>query len=203
MILAIGTAHRACSLALIQNGCVAARVHDIIGRGHAEKLVPMIADLVGGNAIAHIAVEVGPGSFTGIRVGIAAAKALAFAWGVPVNGFLSTEVLAARAASELARDSRIAVVLDGGRGEVFLQYFTGTSPIGDIRAVPAASVAIDAEATIGTGVPLIMLPAGVRNLGAHIPDAADVRLLVPGRLSTRDATPVYVRPPDAKPPAAR
>jgi hypothetical protein len=48
-----------------------------------------------------------------------------------------------------------------------------------------------------------MLPAGVRNLGAHIPDATDVRLLPADQLSARDATPVYVRPPDAKPPAAR
>jgi len=78
MILAFDTSSAACTAALFNDaGACLARRDEQIGRGHSERLVPMLAELLEGRAAAHILVGVGPGSFTGIRVGIAAAHGLA------------------------------------------------------------------------------------------------------------------------------
>ncbi len=83
----------------------------------------MIAELPDGGRADAILVDVGPGSFTGIRVGIAAARGLALGWGVPVSGYSSLPLIAAAAfAADPALD-RLAVVLEGGHGEVFMQPF--------------------------------------------------------------------------------
>ena len=77
-------------------GCLA-RADEVIGRGHAERLVPMIDELMAGRAATRIIVGVGPGSFTGIRVAIAAAHGLAIGWGAPLTGMSSLALLAAGA----------------------------------------------------------------------------------------------------------
>src|ERR1700712_731470 len=108
--LVIETATAACSVALIEDGRVVAPMHEIVGRGHAERLVPMIAELPRGGRADAILVDVGPGSFTGIRVGIAAARGLGLGWGIPVHGYSSLALIAAAAfAADPALD-RLAVV---------------------------------------------------------------------------------------------
>src|SRR3546814_8204244 len=69
LTLVIDTATAACSVALIDDGRAVADRHEIVGRGHAERLLPMIAELPGGGRADEILVDVGPGSFTGTRVG--------------------------------------------------------------------------------------------------------------------------------------
>jgi tRNA threonylcarbamoyl adenosine modification protein YeaZ len=188
MRLVIETAFDACSVALLDGDRVAASAHEEIGRGHAERLVPMIAEALAAAGVSRadaISVDVGPGSFTGIRIGIAAARALGLAWGCPVSGYASTAAVAARAFAEATASGRVAVVLDAARGEVFLQYFTVGGPNGDAvavlpEAVPADVVRIGRAKALG--------------LTGPSPRAADAALWsadLPPR-------PIYVRPPDAK-----
>ena len=72
-----------------------AAAHEVVGRGHAERLVPMIASLPGEGRATRILVDVGPGSFTGVRVGLAAALGLSIGWGAEVGGYSSLALLAA------------------------------------------------------------------------------------------------------------
>ncbi|MBU6164837.1 MAG: tRNA (adenosine(37)-N6)-threonylcarbamoyltransferase complex dimerization subunit type 1 TsaB [Alphaproteobacteria bacterium] len=116
--LAISTSSPALSIALVDGPKVLARHHDVIGRGHAEALVPRVAALLAGRRPDRILVDVGPGSYTGIRIGIAAARALGLAWGVPVHGLSALALVAAQA---FASDPALACVwalIDAGRGQV-------------------------------------------------------------------------------------
>src|ERR1044072_1277283 len=84
MLLIIDSATAACSAALIDpEGALIEERHERVGRGHAARLLPMIAELLDGRVPAAILVDCGPGSFTGVRVGLAAAHGLAIGWGVP------------------------------------------------------------------------------------------------------------------------
>jgi tRNA threonylcarbamoyladenosine biosynthesis protein TsaB len=144
--LVIDTATAACSVALLEGGAVIARAHETVGRGHAERLLPMIAELPGGGRAEHILVDVGPGSFTGIRVGIAAARGLAFGWRTSVAGYSSLALIAA-AAFEHDGTPELAVVLEGGHGEVFMQGFIAP-PTGPMAATDAL-VSLRPEAALG------------------------------------------------------
>ena len=93
--LVIETATSACSVALFDDDALVVYDAAVVGRGHAERLMPMIAALPNGGRADRIWVDCGPGSFTGIRVGIAAARGLGFGWGVPVQGFSSMALIAA------------------------------------------------------------------------------------------------------------
>jgi tRNA threonylcarbamoyladenosine biosynthesis protein TsaB len=178
--LVIETATSACSVALIEDGAVIASDLTIVGRGHAERLMPMIAALPGGGRADEIWVDCGPGSFTGIRVGIAAARGLGFGWGVPVHGFSSMMLIAA---DWFARHdgAAVTVVIEGGHGEVFVQPFA-TNPLRETAAL--ISIARDAAVISG--------PCA----GDTPPDARRAGLLAGARLPV---TPIYGRIPDAKP----
>src|SRR5687768_14977914 len=120
MLLAIDTATAACSVALIERGEIVDERHETVGRGHAERLVPMLDEMLRERRPTAIAVDCGPGSFTGVRVGLAAAHGLAIGWDVPVIGFSSLALLAASCGAAEA-----AVALHGGHGEIFVQTYAG------------------------------------------------------------------------------
>ncbi|WP_242416986.1 tRNA (adenosine(37)-N6)-threonylcarbamoyltransferase complex dimerization subunit type 1 TsaB [Sphingomonas panni] len=198
--LVIETATAACSVALIEDGAVIARDHVVVGRGHAERLVPMIAALPDEGRADAILVDCGPGSFTGVRVGLAAARGLGIGWGVPVSGYSSLALIAAAALAEQPGDAVVAV-LDGGHGEVFQQGFDGAL-IADGPAVsrkPADAVAaLDGRRVVGQGLARLRtvddgLPACDR-----LPDAADA-VLLPMAQATLPPAPLYGRAPDAVP----
>ncbi|WP_445193463.1 tRNA (adenosine(37)-N6)-threonylcarbamoyltransferase complex dimerization subunit type 1 TsaB [Sphingomonas sp. Tas61C01] len=198
--LVIDTATAACSIALIEDGAVVARAHQVVGRGHAERLVPMIAALPDGGRADRILVDVGPGSFTGLRVGIAAARGLALGWDADVAGFSSLALIAARGFADRPTDD-LAVVIEGGHGEVFMQSFApGPAPIADLASLrpEAAVLAIDGRPAIGNGLRWIQAIHPAQELRDALPDAADVVLLPPA-LCALPPRPIYGRAPDAKP----
>ncbi len=122
MRLVIETAGTACSVALFDHDTLVAAHHELVGRGHAERLIPMIAALPGGGQADAVLVDCGPGSFTGVRVGIAAARGLAIGWGAAVSGYSSLALLATDyfAAQE---DATVTIAIPGGHGELFVQSF--------------------------------------------------------------------------------
>ena len=121
-LLGFDTATAACSAALWAGGAVAAGRRVETGGRHAESLVPMLREVAaeGGTTLAAIdrfAVTVGPGSFTGIRIGLATARGLALALERPLIGLSTLEILAA-GVPEAERDGPILAALDAGRGRL-------------------------------------------------------------------------------------
>jgi tRNA threonylcarbamoyl adenosine modification protein YeaZ len=199
--LVIETAAAACSVALIEGGTVIAERHEVVQRGHAERLIPMIAELPGGGRAERILVDCGPGSFTGIRVGIAAARGLALGWNAEAAGFSSLPLAAAAAFAADPALADLAVVLEGGHGEVFMQAFTRQP--GDDAAFAslkpdAALAALGGRVAVGNGVRHLAALDPSLDLREALPRAADALLLRPERTGL-PARPIYGRAPDAKP----
>lgn len=197
MQLAISTATAACSVALLEGEHVIAERHEVVGRGHAERLVSMIQTLPGKGRADLIWVDCGPGSFTGTRVGLAAARALALAWKVEVWG-LST--LALIAAGWPGNAHALGVAVSGGHGELFVQEFA-FAPLRPNRAVvslapPSAGLAITAHFVAGSGAETLVRARGNGESFDMLPHAADARKL-PDALRNFQPQAIYVRAPDA------
>ena len=202
MILTIDTSTPACTAALIGNdGTVHAQRDEIIGRGHAERLVPLIAEMIEGHVPTRIIVGTGPGSFTGLRIGIAAAHGLAIGWEVPLAGMSSLALIAAGAPGE----GPVAVAVAGGHGELFVQQFARTplkvkSDVASLKP-DAAAAAITAPLVVGSGAAALVAARGDGEAMQLLPSAANAMLL-PKALRSLAVTPAYARPPDAQPRAA-
>ncbi len=200
--LVIDTATAACSVALIEDDAILAETHEVVGRGHAERLMPMIAGLPDGGRADTILVDCGPGSFTGVRVGLAAARALGLGWGVPVHGYSS---MAAIAAAVRTGDAAIGVALIGGHGELFVQRYA-TNPVASLGAlqslIPAeAAIAVDDGQVFGSGAAQLVAARGHGRAHDRLPRAADA-LLLPPALARLAPSPIYGRGADAKVSAA-
>ncbi|HEX8467183.1 MAG TPA: tRNA (adenosine(37)-N6)-threonylcarbamoyltransferase complex dimerization subunit type 1 TsaB [Allosphingosinicella sp.] len=199
MILVIDTATAACSVALLDGEGLVDERHERVGRGHAERLVPMIETLLAGRRPGSILVDCGPGSFTGVRVGLAAAHGLAIGWGVPLAGYSS---MAAVAAAEGRGGGEIAVALEGGHGQLFVQTFGEDMmrPLDTLRSLPPerAAEAIRAHRVAGSGALALVAARGSGEAIDALPRAADARLLPPA-LRSLPPRPIYGRAPDAKP----
>jgi tRNA threonylcarbamoyladenosine biosynthesis protein TsaB len=204
-ILAIETASVTCSIALIEDGRFVAERHELAGRGHAERLVPMIADLPGGGRADRILVDCGPGSFTGIRVGLAAARGLGLGWGAEVHGFSSLSLIAGAAFFAEPALATVSVALIGGHGELFVQRFApaplrAIGPLASLAPMDAARAAGD-DVVAGSGAAQLAEARGdgdARDVPAR---AADI-LLLPDALTALPPAPIYGRAPDAKPATA-
>lgn len=202
MLLVIDTSTAACTAALFDEAgaCLASR-DEMIGRGHAERLMPMVADMMAGRQASHVIVGVGPGSFTGIRVGIAAAHGLAIGWDAKVSGLSSLALLAAG----VEADGIVTAVMDGGHGELFVQSFNGRTlrPASDLlNLLPsAAAAATDADLIVG---PAAQKLVDARGWGTAVPGwpMAENLTRLPDALRTLPSKPIYGRAPDAKAKAA-
>lgn len=204
-MLAIETASEACSVALFEGGQLVVHDHRVLGRGHAEALVPMIGALPDKGRADRILVSLGPGSFTGVRIGLAAARALGFAWGAEVLGYPTLALVAAQAQA-LHPAAQVTVCMNGGHGEWFVQdYGADGLPHGAVASLtPDAARARSSSATIGgnRATELAAVLGGERTAASLLPDAAAVPLL-PATLLTAALAPIYGRGADATPMAAR
>lgn len=216
-ILALDTALAACSVCVAEAGAREPLVAEtvLMERGHAEALMPMVervmAAVPGGFAsLERIAVTIGPGSFTGLRVGIAAARGIALAQGIPAVGVTTLSAFASPAIA--ARDGRIvAAAVDARNGQVYVQVFGAG---GRTLVSPRVATLRDAVRLIGSG-PVTLTGSGAPNL---LPEARSAGLdaVVAEPLAAPDihwvarlglaaqpevarAAPLYIKPPDAQP----
>ena len=198
-ILAIETASEACSVALFEGGVLLDRRHETIGRGHAERLIPMIAELPDRGKADEIRVSLGPGSFTGTRIGLAAARALGIAWNAQVRGYPTLALVAAVVRADRGA-TPVDVAMTGGHGEFYIQPFDADGlPLAPHASLPPAEAATISTAPVIAGTRAIAL-AEVRGSGDAMeiwPDAA-LALTIPDALLIADLSPIYGRPPDAK-----
>jgi tRNA threonylcarbamoyl adenosine modification protein YeaZ len=188
-------------------------------RGHAEALFPMVEAVMaeagcGFDALSAIAVTIGPGSFTGVRAGLAAARGFALAAKVPMIGVGSLEVMALKAVREHSGAEaygEFAIVHDARRDEAYVQYFAADAqPISDPQILPLGRIASELpdsiDAAYGSGAALLAehMNATGRTIRATLhdllPDAATLAAIASNRPpSAQPPRPLYLRPPDAKP----
>ena len=209
-LLAIDTALEACAVGIV-GGAHDVLNSEVIGRGHAERLMGMIAAAMEEAGLTYgdldrIAVTVGPGSFTGLRVGLAAARGFSLVTGCPVVGIGTLAVFAATA-RRIVGDRPVLAVLDARRGEVFGQAFAADgAPIGPPEVAPPAHFTAGLRpgtVVAGSGADLVAAGTGVTI--AHRRATADIADLVRlGRAApppTAAPPPLCLPPPDAKPQA--
>jgi tRNA threonylcarbamoyladenosine biosynthesis protein TsaB len=199
-LLAMDTSGRACSIAVFVDDILTASRHELIGRGQAERIIPWIAEMLGEARPDHILVGCGPGSFTGVRIGIAAARALGLGWGIPVHGMDSLALIAAAAPGQ----EDMTVAIEAGHGELFVRHYQRNPLIstGFLQSLTPqdAALAHQSALVVGSGAQSL---ADARGFGtAHLGEAdARFALTLPLPLRTFDPRPVYGRLPDAKVPA--
>lgn len=221
-IIALDTALGACSAAVLSSGRVLAEEHEIMLRGHAEALAPMVQRVMRDAGLPFvelhgIAVTIGPGTFTGQRVGLAFARALAVALKIPVSGTTTLEAMAEEALATDAQAQWALVAADAKRDEIYLSAVTadGRMPISPrltpIAGVPAILTALAGDpgrvVLAGTGAAMIqplLDQAGLNSVDSGIrqPKARYVATAANRRPRPEGARPLYLRPPDARLPGA-
>lgn len=219
LILAIDTALDACAVAVLDSETNALRAHEsqTMARGHAEALMPMVERVMQAaalpfTALDRIAVTVGPGSFTGLRVGISAARGLGLAAGKPVVGVTTLSAYAAPYLSESG--GPIISLIDARHDHVYMQVVSSDgAPLIRPRVAPIA----DIFAAVSFGTPRLAgnaarivadrWPTGIASpTSIEQQSAVDITwvawLGVAADPETSIPRPLYLRPPDAKPQVA-
>lgn len=226
-ILALDTTLGACSAAVAVGvgGGGAPRLfsaYEVRQREHAEVIMIMIEKVMADAGLAFdaldaIAATVGPGSFTGVRVGVAAARALALATGRPLIGVTSLEVMAQQALERLDEaPGTLAIAVDARRGEIYQALFTGA---GETLSRPAALTPEQAAAQLPETGTLVLAGGGARLVSEAAeasgrtaeavlpelqPEASKLAEMALDRRPIEGALhPLYLRPPDAKPQAGK
>ncbi len=211
IVLAIDTCLAACSAAVVEGDRVLASASEPMLRGHQERLAPLTREVMRAagldfGAIDRIGVTVGPGSFTGLRVGLAFAKGLALALDRPGVGVGSLDALAAA----LATDGFRAALIDAGRGRLFVQIFEGETAVGAPDSLEIATAAARLAELVQSGDVTLTGPGAALLSGvaprARIIDQPAPSPVVVAKVAARapivPPRPLYLRAPDAKPKAA-
>lgn len=207
IILGLDTCLDACSAAVLEDGRLRATASHPMGRGHQEAIAPLVESVMGQaglrfSGLDRIGVTIGPGSFTGLRVGLAFAKGLGAALSLPVVGVGTLAALAEPLGEDL-----VFAVIDARRGQVYLQAFArGRSLMApDVLAVNTAAARIaelsaGRPATLaGSGAALLAdLMPGARLIPAPACDPAAVARLAGVQINPPVPRPLYLRAPDAR-----
>jgi tRNA threonylcarbamoyl adenosine modification protein YeaZ/ribosomal-protein-alanine acetyltransferase len=215
LILALDTSMAACSVCIYDadRDAVLAQRMALMGRGQAEALAPMVQDAMQEAGVAYsslnrVAVTIGPGTFTGVRIGLAFARGLGVSLGIPVAGFNS---LAAIACNDRSASRPIIVASDARNHEIYLGVYGAD---GEERSPPAVFKLADAKnflpekpvTIIGTGADAVLEGTAnhrhVRSQAGDFPNAANfARLATLMQPTGFPPEPLYLRPPDVKLPA--
>lgn len=208
IVLGLDTCLNACSVAVCEGARVLAWRSETMARGHQERLAPMAQAVMADAGLAfdrleRIGATVGPGSFTGLRVGVAFAKGLASALAVPAVGIGTLEALAAEASGV------VAAAIDARRDQIYLQVFENGAPLmaPDVLSLGTAAARL-AELTqgraltlVGSGAPLLAdVAPGCVSLTPQGCDARQVAQMAAARPAA-PIRPLYLRAPDARLPA--
>lgn len=226
IVLALTTSTPRGGVALASGDEVVARSSYVELRSHAEKLFASIDEIcaragVRREALGAVACDVGPGSFTGVRVGVAAANGIAFALGLPLFGVTSLEAMAVAALATDGRATEVVAAIDAQKGELFLGRFrrcaspnlagSDVQPVGDFAAASRADaerVLLAARESgaivVGVAAHELGIEGVARSDAMDLPDAGLVALVAarrvaarePGVEAARGLAPVYVRAPD-------
>jgi tRNA threonylcarbamoyladenosine biosynthesis protein TsaB len=209
-LLAIDTTLAACSVAVLAGDAAPVILSEVIGRGHAERLAPMAAEAMARAGLAfadldRVGVTVGPGSFTGVRIGVAFARGLGLVTGAETVSVGVLAALAARA-RELAGPVPVLALLDARRGELYAQAFAGDGTERDApRVATAAALASSFRGDMrlaGSGAEAVaaILPDRLAGLIVHQDTHADIATVLHLCRTAAPTVlrPLYLRPPDAK-----
>lgn len=220
-ILALDTATTACSVAIWEDGTVRARRFEMMPRGQSEALVPMVGEVLGEASLTFgdfdlLAVTVGPGAFTGLRIGLAAARGMALASGTPCHGVTTLEAVAEGIPEQERAGTDVLVALDAKRADVYAQFFSAPSgsprlesasdPVAMMPSELAGQISAARLVIAGDAAPRVAEAASARGVdavlseapgvadAAHVAAIAARRLRAGGRALPPD--PLYLRPPD-------
>lgn len=212
IILALDTAMAACSVAVSDGGVVLASSLVPMERGHAEALAPMVQEVMIEAGLPfpdldRIAVTVGPGTFTGVRIGLAMARGLGLALRLPVIGIDS---LSAIAANEVPDGKNVLVAADARKDEVYAALFENGRTVRPPYVVAARLAACDVPPgtlVMGTAAPAVIAASGrgdlVLSSAGALPVAANFIALAAGLAPPGSMpAPLYLREADAKPQAS-
>jgi len=196
-LLALDTTGKNCAVALRQPGQDDRVICEAIGRGHAERLAPMVRELLDAagitpGALDRIGVTTGPGSFAGTRVGVAFARGLALATGASAYGISNLAIWA-----QMTAERPLAVLHDAKRSELILQIVRadGTSEAPQRLSYDAARQACEGLALAGSGAGLI---GGESRVADTLDMSAMLDLTARAAPEQTPPAPFYARPPDAK-----
>ncbi|MBT5107956.1 MAG: tRNA (adenosine(37)-N6)-threonylcarbamoyltransferase complex dimerization subunit type 1 TsaB [Rhodospirillaceae bacterium] len=225
-ILALDSATAACSTAVWIDEAVTARRYESMSRGHAARLMPMVRDVMAESGLAfgeidYIATTTGPGGFTGLRIGLAAARAIALAAKIPIVGYTTFEVVA-RSPRSWPAPRPLLVVMDAKRADFYFQLFRSDGaaltapatapPAGIAAALRLAMVSGDPVAICGDGADAVIEELDAYEMplrridGPDAPDAAVLARIAQADIGVDEAMfdtemrppePLYLRPPDA------
>ena len=214
LILAFDTTAAACSVALWRDGAVLRHAQAVMDYGQAEALMPMIEEIMAAadisyGALDRLAVTVGPGSFTGVRVGLAAARGIAMAADKPVVGVTTMDVLAhAVPDGDVANAAGIVAVIDTKRGDFFVQKFTAArEAVGEIAALTPEAIktwiGAGSWVTVGDSATAIANGTNLKVSGAGpLPDAVVLACLAATRTpQIGGPLPLYVHAPSVTMPS--